>query len=95
MARTIKLYKTYMFRNKDPIVDILRTAMQSEAKATGVSERKMQRMACELSGLSGSTPTGWFHGDVKRPQFATLNAFARAIDHELTLVSRSNGKHRR
>ena len=88
MSRTIKMYKTYMFRNKDPIVDTLRTALQQEAKLTGISERKMERIACELSGLSNSTPAGWFRKGIKRPQFATLNAFARAIDHELTLTRR-------
>lgn len=86
--RTIKMYKTYSFRNKDPIVDVLRTALQKEAKATGVSERKMERIACELSGLSNGTPAGWFRKEIKRPQFATLNAFARAIDHELMLVKK-------
>ncbi|WP_442784050.1 hypothetical protein [Collimonas fungivorans] len=95
--RTIKMYKTYSFRNKDPIIDIMRTALQDEAKATGISERKMQRIACELSGLSPGTPTGWFRKGVKRPQFASLNAFARAIDYDLTLVRRNrdatrNGK---
>jgi hypothetical protein len=89
--RTIKLYKTYSFRNKDPIIDELRTALQMEAKATGISDKKMERKACELSGLSFSTPAGWFRKTTRRPQFATLNAFARAIDHDLTLRKR-NGR---
>ena len=92
MARSIKMYKTYLFRNKDPIIDELRTALQMEAKATGVSVSKMERKACELSGLSFSTPAGWFRKEIRRPQFATLKAFARAIDSDLTLTRRNGRK---
>lgn len=90
--RTIAIYKTYHFRNQDPIVDRLRTVVADEAGLRGISVKAMANRACDLSGVSRSTKSNWYSQKTKRPQFATLNAFARAMDHELTLVPRGRRK---
>ena len=51
----IKIYKTYRFRIKDPIIDKVRTATQEEARAQGVDERVILNRACRNSGVSPST----------------------------------------
>lgn len=70
-ARGIISYKSYMFREKDPIIDALRTAVSQ-------SRRKYSDISAE-SGVPASTFSNWFHGDVRRPQFATTAAVGRAL----------------
>lgn len=74
----LKLYKSYSFKDKDPIIDKMRTVLSDE----GVKESE----ACELSGLSQSTLRNWFHGETRRPQFATVMALARSVGYDLELV---------
>jgi hypothetical protein len=67
----VHLYKTYSFKDKDPVIDTLRTAFQD-----GKHE------IIELSAQSGVSPTciyNWFYGPTKRPQHATVMAVARAM----------------
>lgn len=71
-----KLYATYAFRDKDPVIDYLRTA---KAKA-GVSTSKVAKD----SGVSPATLANWFGGTTRRPQFATVVAAARGIGPEGT-----------
>ena len=64
-------YKSYVFVDKDPVIDALRTAV-SDAKAS----------YAELhagSGVSPATIRNWFHGETRRPQFATVAAVARTL----------------
>jgi transcriptional regulator with XRE-family HTH domain len=71
------IYRTYNFINKDPAIDALRTIINDE----GVSEAKLH----VLSGVSVTTFTGWFRGDTKRPQHATLAAAASALGYDYEL----------
>jgi hypothetical protein len=83
----MKLYKSYRFRTKDPIIDKLRTAFQDAKRR----EPKLTFQAIsEDSGLSVQTPGNWFNGDTRRPQFATCMAFARAIGCDLVIVRADN-----
>lgn len=69
--RTLPKYKSYLFVDKDPIIDTLRGP---------VSESKLSYKAIhEAGGPTTSTLSGWFNGDTKRPQFATVAATARTI----------------
>jgi transcriptional regulator with XRE-family HTH domain len=79
-----KLYKSYSFRDKDPIIDQMRTAVQDVGLSYGQIEGE--------SGVSSSTMYNWFHGDVRRPQFATIAAVARAIGYDIQLVSKRTAK---
>jgi transcriptional regulator with XRE-family HTH domain len=67
----LKLYRSYVFLDKDPVIDVVRTAMQ-DAKA------KSAKIARD-SGVSPTTLANWFHGPTKRPQFATVAAVASAL----------------
>ena len=64
-----KLYKTYAFKDKDPVIDHLRTAMNGH-KYSKVSND---------SGVSAGTLANWFEGPTKRPQFATVAAVAKSL----------------
>lgn len=75
MARGLKLYKSYSFRDKDPIIDKVRTVVKDSGKSHG-------RISTD-SGVSAATMYNWFSGTTRRPQFATVNAVGRACGHEL------------
>ncbi len=65
----VKLYKTYSFKDKDPIIDHLRNPVNGKSYSELAKD----------SGVSSSTLANWFDGPTKRPQFATIAAVARAI----------------
>ena len=73
-------YRTYMFKNKDPAIYKIKTILAD----SGESYSDVH----EASGVSITTLTNWFSGNTRRPQFATLNAVARALGHEWKLVKR-------
>ncbi len=75
----LKPYKTYLFRDKDPVIDLLRT-VKDDTKA------KVAAMAHD-SGVSTGTLYNWFSGKTRRPQFATVVAVARAMMATERLVS--------
>jgi transcriptional regulator with XRE-family HTH domain len=73
-------YTTYNFVDKDPVIDVLRTAKR-EAK---VNNKELS----VKSNVSASTLGNWFGGKTKRPQFATVAAVAVALGMtELPLTS--------
>ena len=76
--RTIQVYKSYNFKNKDPVIDILRTAVQK----SGLSYNEIQ----ELSGVHRQTMNEWFNGETRRPKFASVQAVAHALGLEFRLV---------
>ena len=81
MARTLQLYRSYSFREKDPIIDHMRTIIEVE----GVSYKKVT----EQSGVSSTCLHGWFRGQTKRPQFCTIMAVARSLGYDLELRPQS------
>jgi len=67
-------YKTYMFRETDPIIEELRTVVADSGL------RLRQIADC---GVSTSTMYNWFRkGKTRRPQFATISAVALACGAE-------------
>lgn len=70
----VRIYNTYSFRDKDPVIDHLRTAVQK-------SKMSYDDIA-EKSGVSVGTLLAWFEGKTKSPQFKTAIAVARAIGPE-------------
>lgn len=75
MARGLKLYKSYSFKEKDPIIDVVRTIVED-------SGRTVARISAG-SGVSTTAIHGWFGGATKRPQFATVNAVVKTCGKEL------------
>jgi transcriptional regulator with XRE-family HTH domain len=80
--RTLKIYKSYSFRNKDPIIDKLRTIIKDEGFSFAKIERK--------SGVTANTLHNWFNGKTRRPQFATVNAVARCMGYDLGLAKNAS-----
>lgn len=84
----VRMYRTYMFKDKDPVIDHLRTAMNGH---------KWSKVSTD-SGVSVGTLSNWFVGETKRPQFATVAAVARSLGPEgVTAITRalSNGTGRK
>ena len=76
--RTAIGYQSYTFHDHDPMIDKLRDLLKAEGKSyTWVETR---------SGVTSPTMRNWFSGKTRKPQFATLNAVARCLGHELTLT---------
>lgn len=75
---SLKLYKSYSFKDKDPIIDRLRTVIQDEAAT--------YKEIHENSGVSATTLYNWFSGTTLRPQFASIMAVTRSLGYDLELV---------
>ena len=73
-----RLYGTYNFIDKDPIIYELRDLIEK----SGVSHAEIERR----SGVCVNTLVGWFYGNTKRPQHATIRAVMRAIGYDYRLV---------
>jgi hypothetical protein len=83
--RTLHLYKSYVFKDKDPIIDSLRTAFED----AGGSYKSISNR----SNVSYSTVHNWFSGKTRRPQFATVAEFAIACGKH-GIVFGANGQPR-
>lgn len=84
----MKLYKSYVFRNKDPAIDELRTLIQDTyGNKLGYTELHDIEVR---GGPSTGTMHNWFFGKTRRPQSATLEAAGRALGYKRVWVK--NGK---
>ncbi len=92
----MKIYQSYMFRNKDPAIDELRTEVQ---KVNGGSNRIAHAHLVEIEkegGPTASTMRAWFFGKTMRPTNATIEAAGRAIGKKRIWVDdKPNGKGRK
>jgi len=75
MTRTLVSYKSYSFKEKDPIIDQLRTLMNDENLDI--------ETVCRDSGVKETTLMAWFYGMTRRPQFATVKAVALAMGYDM------------
>jgi DNA-binding phage protein len=64
-SRTLRVYKSYNFIDKDPIVDYTRTRVFANGGPSKVSKE---------SNVSPTTLYGWYKGKTRRPQFSTVAA---------------------
>ena len=81
---SVTLYKTYLFKDKDPVIDRLRTIINDEKVSYEDVHAK--------SGVSVATMRGWFGGKTRRPQHATIMAVARSLGYDYKLVKVQNKK---
>lgn len=79
--RTLGVYRSYNFTDFDPVIDKVRTIVQD----ANTTYKKIH----EDSGVSRTTMSNWFNGKTRRPQFATVNAVARALGQEFRLAPMS------
>lgn len=65
-TRPLPTWKSYLFREKDPIMDAVATA-RSDANMSYVEIEK-------AGGPKAATLRNWEHGTVQRPQFGSISA---------------------
>lgn len=74
----MRLYRSYMFKEKDPVIDRIRTIVEDEAiKQSNLSL---------ISGVSSTTLHNWFEGETRRPQYATVAAVTTALGYVTEFV---------
>jgi hypothetical protein len=71
-------YRTYNFVDKDPVIDAMRTAI--------IYKRITHNELSVKSGVSLNTIRNWFYGETRKPQFATIQAVAKAMGYSYKLV---------
>ena len=86
----MRLYKSYMFKSKDPVIDELRTIIQDR---TGDRELKNGTLSDieDDGGPTVSCMNGWFRGKTKRPQNCTVEAVGRALGMKRAWVKNGKG----
>jgi hypothetical protein len=82
---TLRLYKSYMFRTKDPVIDELRTIVQNETGDQRLRSKTLKVIESD-GGPTVGCMQGWFRGKTKRPQSASLEAAGRAIGYKRVWV---------
>jgi hypothetical protein len=70
----MRVYDTYRFIDKDPVIDECRTAWKD-------SGHRLSYIG-HVSRLSSATMSSWFNGKTKRPQNASVSAFMGALGYE-------------
>jgi protein tyrosine phosphatase (PTP) superfamily phosphohydrolase (DUF442 family) len=73
----MKMYRTYMFRSKDPVIDQLRTALQD--KVGGQFDYGDLKQIEDDGGPTVGCMASWFFGKTKRPQNSSIEAAGRSI----------------
>jgi|SRR6516164_9281521 transcriptional regulator with XRE-family HTH domain len=67
-------YRSYTFVDKDPIID-------NELRRIKDKEGLTYAQIAWLSGVSATTLYNWFEGPTRRPQNASIEAFARSLGY--------------
>lgn len=75
----LKLYKSYMFRDKDPAIDEFRALVERHF-GRRVSGHELAQIT-EDGGPSTSCMRNWFFGETRRPQNPTMEAAGRAMGY--------------
>jgi hypothetical protein len=73
----MKLYRSYMFRSKDPVIDQLRTALQDKL-GSQFDFGDLKKIE-EDGGPTAGAMAGWFWGETKRPQNSSIEAAGRSM----------------
>lgn len=74
----ISTCKSYMFKDKDPVIDQLRTLAQNEY---GKLDYRILRKISDGGGASVSCMAGWFFGDTRKPTNQTAEATGRTMGY--------------
>lgn len=76
----MKLYQSYVFRDKDPAIDAIRTVMQDHFGKQNLAHEDYHDVE-EKGGPTAGCIKSWFEGKTRRPQNATLEAAGRALGY--------------
>src|SRR4051812_5257513 len=80
----VRLYRTYRFLDKDPVIDKIRTVVDDE----GLMKRLT--IVHELSGVATTTLNNWFNGHTKKPQNPTIEAVLTSLGYEREIVKKKD-----
>lgn len=72
----------YRFIDKDPIIDVIRTAMQRRGN---ISPEQINRVAYD-AGIHPGTLHNWLNGDTRRPLSITTRFVLEALGVTITYV---------
>ena len=75
----LRLYKSYVFRTKDPAIDALRTVVQ-DVYGNKITHKTLKTIELD-GGPTVSCMNAWFFGKTRRPQNASLEAAGRAMGY--------------
>jgi len=87
-------FGTYRFKDKDPVIDIMRSLIQLEANVRAVSFDAACRKVADDAGVSYGCLIGWFHGRTVSPKFSNLQRVAHACGVEFSPHAIGNPKKR-
>jgi hypothetical protein len=76
----LTLYKSYMFRDKDPAIDEMRSLIERHY-GRRVTNKELSQIT-EDGGPSSSCMHSWFFGKTRRPQNPTIEAAGRAMGYQ-------------
>jgi hypothetical protein len=82
----LRLYRSYVFKDKDPVIDQIRTLMSDEDLTVS--------QVSTLSFVSASTIHNWMHGETRRPQSASVEAVGRAMGYSREWVQMRKDNYR-
>lgn len=83
----LRLYRSYNFRDKDPVIDRIRTIVQDEGLKFADIER--------LSSVKATTLNNWLNGPTRRPQYATVAAVTMALGYEPSFAKKKHINYER
>jgi hypothetical protein len=76
----LPIYKSYVFRDKDPVIDQLRT-MAEDTYGVKINSKTL-RIIADKGGPTVGSMKAWFFGKTKRPQNPTVEAAGRAMGYQ-------------
>lgn len=80
----LRVYRTYNYLEKNPVIDKVRSLVQDEGLFKSLS------VVHEISGVSRTTLDNWFHGETRNPQHHTIAAVITALGYEETFVKKKD-----
>lgn len=75
----LPIYKSYVFRDKEPVIDEMRTLIEDHF-GERLNSKSFNKIL-EAGGPSTACLHSWFFGTTKRPQNATIEAAGRAMGY--------------
>src|SRR6266704_2142576 len=83
MATTLRIQRQflhYRFKNKNPVIDKMRTVAQDE----GLYNKKRRRILSQNTGMAVGTFDGWWDGDTIDPKHKSVANFYASLGYEET-----------
>lgn len=90
----MKTYGTYRFKDKDPIIDVVRACIEIYAALRELKLSKAIEKISKVSNVAETTIHGWLSGDTISPRFCTVAAVVRATGEGIKIGKHTIGGHR-